>query len=94
MSLLQIDDRHLDSQQLEKLTRRGPVIVTHDGVPVFVAHQTTPEWLEALAAEEARSGDMALRDYAELYTITLDAEAYRREFPEDAPFTQPPADEV
>jgi hypothetical protein len=33
---------------------------------------------------------MTLKDYAELYRITLDPEAYRREFPDDAPFTYPP----
>ncbi|MBI5566923.1 MAG: hypothetical protein HY870_18640 [Chloroflexi bacterium] len=90
MSLLQIDDRQLDSIQLARLTQQGPVVVTHDGVPVFVAHLATREWLEALAAEEGRSGEMTLHEYAEQYEIDLDAEAYRREFPEDAPFTYPP----
>ena len=36
---------------------------------------------------------MQLKEYAELYNIPLDAEAYRREFPEDEPFTHPPTDE-
>jgi uncharacterized membrane-anchored protein len=41
---------------------------------------------ESIVAERA----MTLREYAELYKIPLDAEAYRNEFPEDAPFTRPP----
>ena len=90
MSLVQIDDRRLDSTQLARLTQQGPVVVTHAGVPVFVAHQATREWLEALAAEEGQSGEMTLREYAERYEIDLKADAYRREFPEDAPFTYPP----
>ena len=89
MSLLRVDDRELDSTQLARLTQSGPVVVTHDGVPLFVAHQATLEWLEALAAEEDRPGQMTLREYAAMYNITLDADAYRREFPEDEPFTHP-----
>ena len=92
MSLMQIDDRKLDAAQLARLTQGGPVIVTHDGKPLFVAHQAAPEWLEAWAAEESKPGPMQLKEYAELYNIPLDADAYRREFPEDAPFTRP-ADE-
>lgn len=92
MSLLQVDDRQLDSVQLARLTRQGPVVVTHDGVPVFIAHQATREWLEMLAAEEGRTGEMTLHDYVEQYAIDLDADAYRREFPEDAPFTHPAKD--
>jgi hypothetical protein len=41
---------------------------------------------------EERAGFMTLKEYAELYNIQLDAEAYRREFPEDEPFTRPPTD--
>jgi hypothetical protein len=89
MSLIHIDDRKLDSAQLARLTQQGPVIVTHDGQPLFVAHQAAPEWLEAWAAEEEKTGVMTLREYAELYKIPLDPEAYRNEFPEDAPFTKP-----
>jgi hypothetical protein len=47
------------------------------------------KWLEALAAEEGRAGEMTLHEYAEQYEIDLEADAYRREFPEDAPFTYP-----
>ena len=47
----------------------------------------------ALLADEEKPGSMALNDYTELYNIKLDAEVYRREFPEDAPFTHPPPDE-
>ena len=90
MILRQIDDRKLDTAQLANLTHSGPVLVTHDGVPLFVAHRASPEWLEVWAAEEEHAGDMTLKDYAELYRITLDPEAYRREFPDDAPFTYPP----
>jgi hypothetical protein len=93
MSLLQIDDRKLDTAQLARLTQKGPVIVTHDGKPLFVAHAAAPEWLEAWAAEESKPGPMQLKEYAELYDIPLDADAYRREFPEDAPFTHPPKDD-
>ena len=90
MSLVQIDDRRLDSTRLARLTQHGPVVVTHAGVPVFIAHPATREWLETLAAEEEQSGEMTLHEYAERYAIDLKADAYRREFPEDAPFTYPP----
>lgn len=89
MSLLQVDDRELDLNELARLTQNGPVVVTHDGVPLFVAHQATPEWLETLAAEEDRPGQMTLREYAAVYNITLDADSYRRESADDAPFTYP-----
>ena len=92
MSLLQIDDRKLDTAQLARLTQEGPVIVTHDGKPLFVAHTASPEWLEAWAAEESKPGPMQLKEYAERYNIPLDADAYRREFPEYEPSTHP-ADE-
>jgi hypothetical protein len=46
----------------------------------------------ALLADEAKSGSTTLKDYAETYNITLDPDAYRREFPEDEPFSHP-ADE-
>jgi hypothetical protein len=36
---------------------------------------------------------MTLKDHTEPHNITLDAAAYRREFPEDEPFTHPPVDE-
>jgi hypothetical protein len=32
---------------------------------------------------------MTIHEYAEQYEIDMDADAYRREFPEDAPFTYP-----
>lgn len=90
MSLIRIDDQRVDPALLARLTQNGPVIVTHNGQPIFVAHQAAPEWLEAWAAEEETTGDMTLREYAGLYKIPLDPETYRREFPEDAPFTRPP----
>ena len=93
MTLPRIEDRQLDPSTLAHLTKRGPVVVTHDGKPVYVIHQTTPEWMEVLDIEEGKSGDIRLEDYARLYGITLDAEAYLREFPDDAPYTTPPSDE-
>jgi len=93
VSTVRLDDQQLNPRVLDRLTKNGPVIVTHEGRPVYVVHQATPEWLEALAAEEERPGDMPLDEYARLYNIPLDAEAYLREFPEDAPYTAPPADE-
>ena len=91
MSVSRIEDEQLDPKTLARLTQSGPVIVTHDGMPLFVAHQISPELLEALAVEEDRPGDMLLEDYARLYHISLDAESYVREFPDDAPFTVSPA---
>jgi len=93
VSIARIDDRHLDPDTLIQLTKDGPVIVTHDGAPRYVIHPTTPEWMEMLAVEEGEPGDMRLEDYARLYSISLDAESYLREFPEDAPYTTPDADE-
>jgi hypothetical protein len=55
-----------------------------------------PAWMALMAAvliDEAKPGLMPLDEYAELYNIPLDADAYRREFPEDAPFTHPPTDD-
>jgi hypothetical protein len=89
MSMISLDDQKVDAATLARLTQSGPVIVTHQGQPVFVAHQAAPEWLEAWAAEQEMTGSLTLREYAELYKISLDPEAYRAEFPDDAPFTQP-----
>ena len=55
-----------------------------------------PAWMAvvaALLADEGWPGFTTLKDYAELYNIPLDAEAYRREFPENEPFAHPPTDE-
>ncbi len=56
-----------------------------------------PEWM-ALATRILLDADrpdlMPLKDYAELYNIPLDADTYRREFPEDEPFAHPPTDKV
>ena len=93
MTLSRIEDRQLDPNTLARLTQNGPVIVTHDGTPVYVVHQTTPEWMEALDIEENEPGDMRLEDYANLYGLSVDTEAYLREFPEDAPYSVPPSDE-
>lgn len=52
-----------------------------------------PEWrtvVAALLGDEAKPGTMTLEEYTELYNVTLDAGAYRREFPADAPFTHLP----
>lgn len=54
-----------------------------------------PAWkavVAALLADEGWADSMTLKDYTELHNITLDADAYRREFPEDEPFTHPPTD--
>ena len=56
--------------------------------PALIAF-STPEWLEAWAAELDETGDVTLEDYARLHNLTLDAEPSRHEFPEDAPFTAP-----
>ena len=87
MTPMRVEEQQLSTEVLTRLTLVGPVVVTRDGMPLFVAQQATPEWLEAWAAELDESGDMALEDYARLYNLTLDAETYRREFPQDAPFT-------
>jgi hypothetical protein len=55
-----------------------------------------PAWMALMAAvliDEDKPGLMPLDEYAELYNIPLDAETYRREFPEDAPFTHPLKDD-
>ena len=55
-----------------------------------------PAWkavVAALLADEDWTGSMTLKDYGELHNLPLDADAYRREFPEDAPFTHPPVNE-
>jgi hypothetical protein len=44
MSLLQVDDRKLDTAQLARLTQQGPVIVTHDDV-VARLPIALPHWL-------------------------------------------------
>jgi hypothetical protein len=89
MTPLRVEERQLGTDTLARLAQAGPVIVTRDGVPLFVAQQATPEWLEAWAAELDEAGDVTLEDYARLHNLTLDAEPYRHEFPEDAPFTVP-----
>jgi hypothetical protein len=55
-----------------------------------------PAWkvvVAALLADEDWADSMTVKDYTELHTITLDADAYRCEFPEDEPFTHPPINE-
>ena len=89
MTTLRVEERQLDTSVLARLAQAGPVIVTRDGVPLFVAQQATAEWLEAWAKELDEHGDMPLEEYARLHHLTLDVEAYRREFPQDAPFTEP-----
>jgi hypothetical protein len=89
MTTLRIEERQLDTSVLARLTQTGPVIVTRDGVPLFVAQQATAEWLEAWATELGEQGDLPLEEYARLHHLTLDVEAYQREFPDDAPFTGP-----
>ena len=93
MSTVRIEDQKLDAHMLDQLVKEGPVVVTHYGTPVYIVHQATPEWLEALAVEEERPGDMPLEEYARLYDIALNAESCLREFPEDTPYTAPPVDE-
>ena len=92
MTILRIEDRQLDTSTLARLAKSGPVIVTHDGAPLYVVHEATPEWLEAWAIEEGKPGDMSLEEYARLYGISLDTESYLRESPEDAPYITPPPD--
>ncbi|MBU4226012.1 MAG: hypothetical protein KKC71_09350 [Chloroflexi bacterium] len=89
MTPVRVEERQFKPDALGRLVKVGPVIVTRDGAPLYVIQQATPEWLEAWAAEMDEKGDMALEDYASLYDIALDPEAYRREFPEDALFTEP-----
>jgi len=89
MTPVRIEERQIKPDTLDRLVKVGPVIVTRDGAPLFVVQQATPEWLEAWAAEMDKKGDMALEDYARMYDIALDPEAYQREFPEDTPFTEP-----
>ena len=89
MTTIRVEERQLDTSVLARLAQAGPVIVTRDGVPLFVAQQATAEWLEAWAKELDEHGDLPLEEYARLHHLTLDAEAYQREFPEDAPFMEP-----
>ncbi len=89
MTPLRVEERQLDAGVLARLAQAGPVIVTRDGVPLFVAQQATAEWLEAWATELDEQGDLPLEEYARLHHLTLDVEAYRREFPEDALLTEP-----
>jgi hypothetical protein len=89
MTPIQVEEQQLSPDVLSRLTRTGPVIVTRDGVPLFVAQQATAEWVEAWTAELDESGDMPLEDYARMHNLAWDTEAYRREFPQDAPFTAP-----
>ncbi len=89
MTPLRVEERQLDASVLARLAQAGPVIVTRDGVPLFVAQQATAEWLEAWATELDETGDLPLEEYARLHHLTLDVEAYRREFPEDAPYIEP-----
>lgn len=91
MTPVHLEEQQLIPETLDRLVQVGPVIVTRDGAPLFVIQQATPEWLEAWATEMDEKGDMSLEDYAHLYDLHFDAEAYRSEFPEDAPFTHPPA---
>ena len=93
MKIARIEDRQLDPNTLAGLTQKGPVLVTHDGAPMYVVHTATPEWLESLAVEDDKPGDMPLEEYARLYNIPLDVESYLREFPEDAPYTTPSEDQ-
>jgi uncharacterized membrane-anchored protein len=54
-----------------------------------------PAWKAVVAnllADEDWADSMTLKDHTELHNITLNAAAYRREFPEDEPFTHPPTD--
>jgi hypothetical protein len=65
---------------------------------VYATESSTldPAWMALVAAvliDEDKPGFMLLDEYAELYNIPLDAETYRREFPEDEPFTHPPTDD-
>jgi hypothetical protein len=92
MTISRIEDRQLNPDMLDRLTKRGPVIITRNGTPRFIVHRATPEWLEVLALEEDRPGDMPLEEYARLYNIPMDTESYLRESPEDAPYTTPPTD--
>ena len=92
MILLRVEEQQLKPDTLARLAQMGPVIVTREDMPVFVVQEATPEWLEAWAAELDESGDMELEAYARIHNLTVDIEAYRQEFPEDALFTLPPAE--
>ena len=89
MTMTRIEEKQLDMRVLPTLTQKGPVVVLHEGMPVFIIQPVTPEWLEALAAEEEVGGDMSLEEYAKRYNITLDLDSYRREFPVDTSLTFP-----
>jgi hypothetical protein len=59
------------------------------------ASELDPAWravVAALLADEDWADSMTLKDDAELHSLPLNALAYRREFPEDVPFTHPPTD--
>ena len=90
MSPLRIEEQKIEWDTLEQLTQTGPVVVTRNGTPMLVVQEATAEWLEALQAEtEHPTSAMSLAEYASLHEIVLDEDAYRAEFPEDAPFTYP-----
>jgi hypothetical protein len=51
-----------------------------------------PAWMALMASvliDEDKPGSVPPDEYAALYNIPIDADAYRREFPEDEPFTHP-----
>jgi hypothetical protein len=91
---LRMEDEKIEESTLERLTQVGPVIVTRNGAPLFVVQEATSEWLEAWAVEMDETGDMTIEDYASVHGLVLEVEAYRQEFPEDAPFTLPRADKA
>jgi hypothetical protein len=90
MTSVRIEEQQSNWNTLERLAKAGPVIVTRNGIPRFVVQEATPEWVEAWAAEMEISGDMPLEDYARLYGLQINEEAYRQEYPEDAAYTYPP----
>jgi hypothetical protein len=89
MTPIRVEEGKLEGATLERLAHAGPVIVTRDGAPLFIVQEATPEWLEAWAVELDETGDMPLEDYVRVHGLSVDAEVYRQEFPEDAPYTFP-----
>jgi hypothetical protein len=89
MTPIRVEEMQQDWSTLDRLAQAGPVIVTRNGMPLFVVQEATPELLEAWAEEMDVAGDMLLDDYVKTNGLMMDSDAYRKEFPEDALYTFP-----
>lgn len=75
MTPIRVEELQQDWSALDRLAQAGPVIVTRNGMPLFVVQEATPEWLEAWAEEMDVAGDMLLADYVKTNELMLDSDA-------------------